>query len=405
MSADFLSKFNGLSKEKKDRILRLVFAHKTKNEQSNLENDIFLELKRSVKKTRGFYKCPVCKNEDRSLAEWRRIQSRDEKWNEFLLKWFQKKKSDRKFSFTSSTVRSTSSPTLVRDDVCTKLQSMISFSQNFKKKLDKSLNNMSDVREEDATIVESNYHTPVVQPPSLRKYGSSKSKDPKRKSGNDQSDSQQALSMSIVATPPQINLSIDERLAILRSSSIKSRKRLDLSNSTPNTIDDSLVSVLTSTKHLENTEAGEDNSLLREASNVDLQDSLLDDIFDRETPSLTSIKSPTQVFQRKYYLSTVAEDTEASNEPSNLRKSPESSPPEITVEETLRYSRKRMSRRTTIFETNFSSSTEEGSDQEISKEAETNNSPLRKIDDHLRLPSPENTGGAITVCSLTDNAK
>ena len=44
----------------------------------------------------GVYQCPNCGHEDHSLAQWRRLQSSQEKWDEGLMKWYQKKKCERK---------------------------------------------------------------------------------------------------------------------------------------------------------------------------------------------------------------------------------------------------------------------------------------------------------------------
>ena len=44
----------------------------------------------------GVYQCPNCGHEDHSLAQWRRLQSSQEKWDEGLMRWYQKKKCERK---------------------------------------------------------------------------------------------------------------------------------------------------------------------------------------------------------------------------------------------------------------------------------------------------------------------
>ena len=44
----------------------------------------------------GVYQCPNCGHEDHSLAQWRRFQSSQEKWDEGLMRWYQKKKCERK---------------------------------------------------------------------------------------------------------------------------------------------------------------------------------------------------------------------------------------------------------------------------------------------------------------------
>ena len=52
--------------------------------------------KKSSKDGDGVYQCPKCGNEDHTLAYWRKFQSREEKWDQHVKKWYEKKKCERK---------------------------------------------------------------------------------------------------------------------------------------------------------------------------------------------------------------------------------------------------------------------------------------------------------------------
>ena len=87
--AHFMNTFNNLSREKRNKLLRLIFQQKATVRQTGNKTS------KSTVEPQHVYKCPKCSHEDKSLAMWRRIQTRDEKWNEAVLKWYKRKKCQR----------------------------------------------------------------------------------------------------------------------------------------------------------------------------------------------------------------------------------------------------------------------------------------------------------------------
>jgi len=126
-----MNTFKSLPEQKRDKLLRLMFnprEFKKATEKKKVSSDPN-ELKN------GVYQCPNCGHEDHSLAEWRRLQSSQEKWDEGLMRWYQKKKCERKCvaeATKESTVTSTP-----RAELFSRLNKMASYSNEIQKNLDK----------------------------------------------------------------------------------------------------------------------------------------------------------------------------------------------------------------------------------------------------------------------------
>jgi len=88
----FMKTFRRLPEEKRERLLKIIFNRTEfkKFTQTNTSSS-----KASDKANTDVYRCPRCGNEDHSLAYWRKFQSRDEKWDQHINEWYQKKKCER----------------------------------------------------------------------------------------------------------------------------------------------------------------------------------------------------------------------------------------------------------------------------------------------------------------------
>lgn len=126
-----MNTFKSLPEQKRDKLLRLMFnprEFKKATEKKKLNSDPS-EVKN------GVYQCPNCGHEDHSLAEWRRLQSGQEKWDEGLMRWYQKKKCERK-CVAEATKESTVTRT-PRAELFFRLNKMASYSNEVQKTLDK----------------------------------------------------------------------------------------------------------------------------------------------------------------------------------------------------------------------------------------------------------------------------
>ena len=91
----FMKTFRRLPEEKRERLLKIIFNRTEfmKFTQTNISSS-----KTSDKANTDVYRCPRCGNEDHSLAYWRKFQTRDEKWDQHINEWYQKKKCERKLA-------------------------------------------------------------------------------------------------------------------------------------------------------------------------------------------------------------------------------------------------------------------------------------------------------------------
>ena len=124
--------FNSLPEEKKDKLLRLMFnPREYKNATQPHKVKIDIESKNG-----DVYECPKCGHKDHTLAEWRKFQSSQEKWEEGLMKWYQKKKCQHQLAKTKEPLVTNKSS---RTELFSKLNRMSKFSDQVQEDLNKSL--------------------------------------------------------------------------------------------------------------------------------------------------------------------------------------------------------------------------------------------------------------------------
>jgi phage FluMu protein Com len=126
---NFMKLFRSLPEEKRDKYLRLIFVDSRRKKATQTPST---SEKTSNEAGTGVYQCPRCGNEDHTLAYWRKYQTREEKWDQHVNEWYQKKKCERKLAAEKSKVSKTP-----RAELFAKLKSMTEFSNEMEIKLNK----------------------------------------------------------------------------------------------------------------------------------------------------------------------------------------------------------------------------------------------------------------------------
>ena len=394
--------FDSWPKEKKEKFLRLIFNPKAfKNACSAT-----LQPESQRKKV---YECPKCGFEDLSLAEFRKIQTKDEKWNEAIMKWYQRKKCERQLKKMEENQR---------EILFSKIDSFHALSQDLQKRIDAAKNDSfmtstpvleaeeTSILREESGFVPRYYLSTIDEESDVNLAKSQASEEPAPIDGN-------PVESETIQDSEHINEDSNVNPATSRDSELMesgvNAPNLSISQDSRHIIEESDVNPGDSGTH-EDSEPMESDAI-QQASPI-FQDSELNAEDSNEIPANLedSDQSP----------GNSQEDSDANSETSiisQLREAPDMQP---VIESPDYVSRAKMSRRTTIFRPQTpdlsdndyiqgSSEQDRVPEQNVSAEIEMSqdiaNPELQLSQDHQSVPNPDGTGQAITICRLSDDAK